>query len=296
MTVKVTVGIPAYNNAATLRRTVESILNQTHGKCLLIISDDASTDATQKIGKALAAEYPSLTYIRQPFNLNHHGNFRFVLRQAKTPFFMWLAGDDYLEPTYVERALAVLEADPTIVTCVSRVRFVRPDGTLRIAEGTYPLMGDKIANLAAYLSNPTDNSRLFGLHRTAPLQQAFPVADFLIAYDWAAMAGTLLHGRHAEIPEILLVRDETPSSAYVEMVRKQVKSSLDRAFPGLRMSWDLVLRQKIPLQAPVLKALIALNLAKHIQYMRAYHPRYRRFARLLERHLIWRLMTSPVQV
>jgi len=294
MNAQVTVGIPAYNGAATLRRAVESILRQTHTPCLIHISDDASTDATEEIGRMLADEYSNVTYTRQPTNLNHHGNFRFVLGQAQTPYFMWLAGDDYLDPNYVERTLAVLESDPTVVTCVSRVRFVRADGTERIATGTYPLMGSKIANIAAYLSNPSDNSRLFGLHRTMPLQQAFSTVDFLIAYDWAVMAGTLMHGRHAEIPEILLVRDETPGRAYVEMVRRNVGSPLQRGLPVLRMTGNLVRCQKIPLCVPTLKALVAINMAQHIWYMRVYHPWYRGFGTFLERYVVWRLTTPPM--
>ncbi len=288
---RVTVGIPAYNGARTLRRAVESVLCQTHGPCLVHISDDASTDATAEVGRALAAEYPNVTYTRQPTNLNHHGNFRFVLQQAQSAYFMWLADDDYLEPTYVERALAVLEADPTVVTCVSRVRFVRPDGATRLALGTYPLMADRVTNIARYLSNPNDNSRLFGLHRIGPLRKVFPKEDFLISYDWATMAGTLMHGKHAEIPDVLLIRDETPFSAYLDMIREHAGSPLARWFPALRMTKYMMQHYDIPLQIPILKAILGINLLMHIEYMRAIHPRYRPIIIFLERNIIWRLRT-----
>lgn len=288
--IKVTVGIPAYNGAGTLRRAVESVLHQSHGPCVINISDDASTDATEEIGRALAAEYSNVSYTRQPVNLNHHGNFRFVLNQARTPYFMWLAGDDHLEPTYIERTLAALESDPTIVTCVSRVRFVRPDGTASLSSGTYPLMADNVTNIARYLSDPSDNSRLFGLHRTGPLLRAFPKEDFLIAYDWAAMAATLLYGKHAEVPDVLMTRDETLGPAYLDMIRNHAGSPIARCFPALRMTRYLLKHHCIPREAPVLKAVLALNLLMHTRYMSAFHPRYRPFARFLERRLLWRLM------
>ena len=289
LAIQVTVGVPAYNNAPTLRRTVESVLHQTHPHCLVHISDDGSTDATGEIGHALASEYETVTYTRQPVNLGPSPNFRFLLQRAKTPYFMWLAGDDYLKPTYLERMLAVLDSDPGLVTCVSRVLFVRPDGSSRLAVGTHPLQADTITNLVVYLSDPDDNARQYGLHRTQPLQRAFPTSNFLVAYDWALMAGTLLYGRHAEGPETLMVRDETPNQVYRLQIRRHARWWLERVVPLLPMSLDLLFRQRIPLRLPVMKALLYANIEKHFEYAREFHPRYARLEPFVRRHLMWRL-------
>ena len=295
MTIQVTVGVPAYNGAATLRRAVESILGQTHADCLIHISDDGSTDDTDAVGHALATAHTTVSYTRQPANLGPSPNFRFLLRQATTPYFMWLAQDDTLEPTYVERMLAALESDPGLVSCVSRVRFVRPDGTTRLAGGTYPLQADTVTNLAAYLSGPDDNARQYGLHRTEALRRAFPTSDFLIGYDWALMAGTLLYGRHAEIPDVLMVREETPLPDYMVMIRRHARGWLERVLPMLPMSRDLIFRQKIPLRLPVVKALLHVNLSMHFLYVGSRCPRYARIGRFLHRHLLWRLQTRPAK-
>jgi glycosyltransferase involved in cell wall biosynthesis len=286
--------MPVYNNAATLRRAIDSVLRQTHGECLIHVSDDTSTDASWEIAKDLAASHANFTCIRQAQNLGPTGNFRFLLQQAQTPYFMWLAGDDYLEPTYVERMLAELESDPGLVTCVSQVRFVRPDGSSRLASGTYPLQADIVTNLAAYLSDPTDNARQYGLHRTRPLQMAFPTGDFLIGYDWALMAGSLLYGRHAEVAEILMVRNETPHQAYMAMIRRNARWWLERVLPLLPMSLDLLFRQRIPLGLPVLKALLYINIVMHFSYAREFHPRYAKLEPFLHRHLLWRLAHRPM--
>lgn len=293
MQTKVTVGVPVYNGAATLRRAVESILAQTQKPDLIHISDNGSTDATGEIGQALAAEHPTVSYTRQPTNLGYTPNFRFLLQQATTLYFMWVAADDYLDSTYVERMLAVLESDPGVVTCVSQVRFVRPDGSSRLAVGTYPLQADMVSNLAAYLSNPHDNARLYGLHRTDALRKACPGGDFVIAWDWALMAGTLLYGRHAEIPETLMVRDETPHQVYVIMMRRHARWWLERIVPLLPMSLDLLVHQRIPLRLPVVKALLYLNLTMHFDYALAFHPRYAKVEPFVRRHLLWRLSYRP---
>ena len=219
------------------------------------------------------------------------GNFADVLDRADTEYFMWLAADDRIEPAYVERVLAALERDPGLVACVSRAVFVHPDGTSRPVGGTFPLMADTVTNLAAYLSGPSDNTRIFALYRTGSLRRAFPPRYFH-AYDWAVAAGTLLRGRHMELPDILMARDETPTIAYVKGVRRDNPTAIGRLFPVLGMTLDLVRRQRIPLRRPVIKALLRLNLEMHLNYTLVFHPRYgKAVERLLRDYVLWLLET-----
>ena len=45
----ISVVIPTYNRAQTIRMAVDSVLNQTYRDIELIIVDDASTDGTQDV-------------------------------------------------------------------------------------------------------------------------------------------------------------------------------------------------------------------------------------------------------
>lgn len=291
MTPKVTIGIPVYNGADTLRQAVESALAQTRPAEVVHISDNASTDDTPAIGRDLAARHPSVIYTRHDASLGLSGNFAHVLDRADTEYFMWLAADDRIEPAYVERTSAALERDPGLVACVSRAVFVHPDGRSHPVGGTFPLMADAVTNLAAYLSGPSDNTRIFALYRTAALRRAFPPRYFH-AYDWAIAAGTLLYGRHMELPETLMARDETPTIAYVKAVRRDNPTAIGRLFPVLAMTLDLLRRQRIPLRGPVVKALLRLNLEMHLNYALVFHPRYgKAVERLLRDYVLWRLET-----
>jgi glycosyltransferase involved in cell wall biosynthesis len=292
----VTVGVPVFNGGTTLHRAVESILRQTHRGCVVHISDNASTDATAEVGAALAAEHDEVSFTRQTFNLGASGNFRFLLQQAETKYFMWLAADDYIEPGYVERMLEALEADLSLVACVSQVRFVRPDGSTRLSNGTYPLLEDPVTNLAVYFSSMTDNARIYGVHRTVPLQKAFPPSHFH-AFDWSVVAGILLYGKYGEIKDVLMVRDDTPRENYLKAVRYDNSSRSSHFFPLARMNADLIFRQRIPLRPSILKALLYLNMEKHYEYMRAFHPSYANVTspawRFWKRNVAWRLRRSP---
>lgn len=290
MTASVTIGIPVYNGADTLRRAVESAVAQTHPVDMIYISDNASTDATPEIGRALAAEYgPRVVFTRQETSLGMSGNFGHVLHAAQTDYFMWLAADDWIAPTYVERTLTELEADPTLVACVSRVAFQHPDGTTQPVGGTYPLLADTVTNLASYLAGPSDNSRIFGLYRTHVLLKVFPPRYFH-AYDWSVAAGTLLYGRHMELPETLMVRDETPSVAYIRGAHRDFSTTLGRLFPAAAMTVDLVRRHRIPLRWPIIKSLLRINLELHLNYALHYYPRYGKAVEpFLRRYVLWRL-------
>ena len=42
--IKVSIGLPTFNNEKTIARTIESLINQSYKNFELIISDNASTD------------------------------------------------------------------------------------------------------------------------------------------------------------------------------------------------------------------------------------------------------------
>ena len=288
--IRVSVGVTVFNGALTLRRAVQSVLDQTYRNFIIHISDDASRDASAEVGKSLAAQHSAVVFTQQPRNLGPGNNFRFLLKQASTDYFMWLAADDYLEPIYLARMVAILDADPTLVACVSRAAFVKPDGSRRLSQSTRcPLLADSATNLAVYLSQPHENG-LYALYRTGPLRKAFPRSHFH-AFDWAAVAGTLLHGGHAEVADVLMVRDDTPKEHYTKSVPIDNPWGIARLFPVAIMTYDLLVRQRIPVKSPILRALIYQNIEHHLRYMRMFHPHYMTITRHIWR--VWYKYLSP---
>jgi len=51
----ITIGLPCYNSEKYLAQSIESLLNQTYGNFVLILSDNASTDGTADICRRYAA-------------------------------------------------------------------------------------------------------------------------------------------------------------------------------------------------------------------------------------------------
>lgn len=289
---RLTIGVPAYRNALTLRTSVESLLSQTFGDFKLVISDDNSPDDTRDVAMQLAREDSRIEYIRQPKNLKYQ-NFGFLLRRAETEFFMWAAGDDRWHPEFAQRCIAELDARPDIVLATPRVEFEQGGVPAGLSNATFPLLDRIDTNIRRYLLAPGDNSRMYGIFRTEAGQRSFPENSFH-AYDWAFCAAILRFGGHAEIPEVLMTRDLTPAANYQSLARADGRTALARCFPLYEMSHWLLAEAGIPRSNGVLGALIALNINKHIEYTDHYHPRYTRLTQPLQafwrRYIEWRLL------
>jgi len=118
---RVSIGMPVYNGEKHLRTALDSLLGQTFRDFELIISDNASTDATEAICTEYADRDERIRYVRQTSNLGAAANFQFVLRQARAPLFMWAAHDDWLDPDWIETLVPVADRPATIAFGVVQV-------------------------------------------------------------------------------------------------------------------------------------------------------------------------------
>ena len=101
----VTIGIPLYNDASYVRRTLNSALNQTYRNIEIIVSDNCSSDSTYDILTSEFKDVENLRIYRQLKNIGPNANFEFVMHQANGEFFMWLGGHDTIHSEYVACAV-----------------------------------------------------------------------------------------------------------------------------------------------------------------------------------------------
>lgn len=265
MAAVLTIGMPVYNGAATIRNALDSLLAQTLDAFELVISDNGSTDDTQAICEEYVARDSRVRYFRQPTNLGPQMNFRFVLFEARTPYFMWAAADDLWKPRFAEKNVAELDKDQSIVMSQSRVLFLQDGKPSHVATGTYALMDSWAENAARFFQNPADNSRYYGVFRTAALQAVFPPRPFY-ALDWGVSGATLKYGKHFEIPDVLMMRDSSDDAAYANAVSKDHRFILWRIFPLLYMTRWLYRNGYAPATRAVAYSLLKLNLYIHFRF------------------------------
>ena len=202
----VTIGIPVYNGERYLEEAIRSVLAQTHRDLELLISDNASTDRTPEICRDYAFQDGRVRYFRNPTNLGAAPNYNLVFGHARGRFFKWLAHDDLITPTFVEKATAVLEARPDAVMCNSVVSYIDSKGTplglydtqLGKADVTSP--SRRLAQVTLPSHSCVD---FFGMFRRSALEGSLLHGSFHGA-DRALLAQMSLRGRMIQIPEPLV--------------------------------------------------------------------------------------------
>lgn len=266
-TARLTIGMPTYNNETTLQAALESLLSQSYRNLVIHVSDDGSKDDTAELADKFALLDARVSVTRQPKNLRYQ-NFGHLLRDCHTEFFMWAAGDDWWAPDFAARCIELLDDNPEAFLAVPRIEFVDPaTGVVTQSKATRSLTGSWSERLAQYLSDPSDNSRMYGVMRTAWAKQCFPSTSFH-AYDWAFVAASLKFGSHLEVDETLMRRDLTPMPKYYDMVQQDNKGLIPRLFPMLPMSAWLLTNGFIGNSPKVFRRLVSLNWSKHRHMVR----------------------------
>ena len=201
---KLSIGMPVYNASHFLPQALDSILSQTFEDFELVISDNASTDATEAICRAYAGRDARIRYSRNGKNMGAGWNFRRVYELARGRYYKQAAHDDFCAPTYFERAVEALDRDPRLTVAYAKTRIVNAQGAW-VADYECPLRTDatdpvvRFRDLVLVLHSCYQN---FGVHRMSALKQCPPQGSFAHA-DRILLAQLGLLGPFYEIPERL---------------------------------------------------------------------------------------------
>jgi glycosyltransferase involved in cell wall biosynthesis len=106
------VAIPTYNRAETLRRQLGSLLGQIVGcqeDVEVVVSDNASSDSTGSVVAEMRAHFPDIRYVRNEANLGSTRNIDLAVRACRADY-VWIVGDDdVLMPFAVETVVGAVE-------------------------------------------------------------------------------------------------------------------------------------------------------------------------------------------
>ena len=99
----VTVITPCYNSEKTIRRTIESVLNQTYKNIEYLIIDGASTDKTVEIAKSYEAAFEGRMHIYSEKDEGIYYAMNKGIGLAKGEIIGIVNSDDYYEPEAVAK-------------------------------------------------------------------------------------------------------------------------------------------------------------------------------------------------
>lgn len=220
----VTVGLPVYNGETYLAEAIGSILSQTHEDLCLVISDNASTDATEEICRAAAASDERVVYERHSENRGAAWNYNRTFALSRSPFFKWAAADDLLAPTCVACCHEALAGAPASVVMVYPRTVIVDAAGNPVGEwndGLDVRGRHARARFNRVVRNAVLGNGIFGLVRSDALAQTrghgnYPSADLVFLAELALL------GEIWELPEPLFLRrmhEETSRAANTNLVQ-----------------------------------------------------------------------------
>jgi GT2 family glycosyltransferase len=122
----VSVVLPAYNRAGTIRAAIDSVLRQTFADFELLVVDDCSTDGTREV--VAEVRDPRLRLIAMPANRGAAAARNAGIGEARGAWVAFQDSDDEWLPLKLEKQMARL-AEPGFVAAYCGMLVIgRPDG------------------------------------------------------------------------------------------------------------------------------------------------------------------------
>ena len=213
----VSIGLPTYNRAASLKRAVESVLAQDYKNLELVISDNASTDETKDICEDYSRQDSRVRYIAQPVNKGGAANFQAVLDESRGEFFMWLADDDWLDRSYVSRCLAVLCEQSDYRLVCGRGKYFK-DGKFCFDELDINLLENSGADrVLSFYRQVGMNGAFYGLMRRRAVKLP---ARSNMGGDWIFVARLAFEGKIVTLPDVFVNRSVIGASQDIKKLAR----------------------------------------------------------------------------
>lgn len=121
--------MPVYNGETYIREAIDALLAQTFTDFELVITDNRSTDRTREICEDYARRDSRVRYHLNDKNLGAWGNHNRAFELSRGEYFKWASDDDWHAPTFLEKCVAVLDADSTVVAATGQTRLIYSDGS-----------------------------------------------------------------------------------------------------------------------------------------------------------------------
>ena len=206
----VSIGIPVYNGESFLREALDSLLAQSFDNFELIISDNASSDATEAICLDYQKNDKRIRYIRQSENIGALANFQVVLNESSGQYFMWAACDDKWDSQWIELLYGKL-VDSESISVFGRVKQI--DGLSQVINNhpannnLFNFSGNFFKRRASFFLEFEGKGKanlFYSLYRREALQQVdLPrySQDYYALFDWlsktqfVSVADTFLYKR-----------------------------------------------------------------------------------------------------
>jgi glycosyltransferase involved in cell wall biosynthesis len=211
---RVSVGMPLYNAERFLAQTLDSILGQSFRDFEVVLSDNGSTDRTEQICREYAAKDSRIRYYRNEVNRGAAWNHNRVFELSRGEYFKWNSYDDLLAPEFLERCVAELDRDHSVVLCCSKVMDIDGGGQSMTVKGSKAsTCAQPHERFRALIHKAHTCEEIYGLMRSEILKRT-PLIGAYTSSDQNLLAELALHGQFREVPEVLFFHRWHEASSY----------------------------------------------------------------------------------
>jgi len=236
---RVTIGIPTFNNSSTILETLKSVVNQTYPNLEVIVSNDCSTDETVSVISKFMSSFGLIQLINQPVNIGLYENMSFLVSNCESPYFMWLAGDDYISEDFVMNNVKFLEQNPDFVASSSMPAYVRA-GIPQIGN-PIELSGDKTRRIENFLRRTHSSHNVFySLFRTEVGKNYPFLGARYAAADWVFDLYLICNGKVNTSAAGYIFLGTNGVSRTANANRKFRSTRIENLFPMWPMSRDML--------------------------------------------------------
>ena len=248
---RVSVVVPAYNNAEFLERTLQSILVQDYDDYELVVADHSSSDGSDAI-LARYAGHPRVRVLEPtPAGGGALANWNRVSAHARGDLIKLVCGDDLIAPTALRQQVQALDDNPGAVLVASQRDLIDAQGTTVIRGRGLAGLHGRIAGREAVRRSVRAGTNIFGepacvmfhrglLEREGGWDNSSP---YLI--DQATYTRIMLQGDMVALPRTLASFRISNTQWSVRLVKQQAQQAI--AFhealrardPSLLSAWDV---------------------------------------------------------
>ncbi|HNP35730.1 MAG TPA: glycosyltransferase family 2 protein [Woeseiaceae bacterium] len=193
--------MPAYNGEKFIAAAIQCVLEQSFRDLTLLISDNASTDATEEICRSFAAQDDRIVYLRQQQNLGATANYNFVAEQASSEYFKWHSCNDLLSKDMIGNCVSVLDSNYEAALVYAKTCLFNESIADAKTYNQDPLadQSDALQRFMHVVDDMALNNIMNGVLRLDMLRRTSMLREFYFA-DRTMMAELALQGKLLEDP------------------------------------------------------------------------------------------------
>ena len=136
--------MPCYNKAEYVEEAIESVLKQTYNNIEIIVVNDGSTDNSSEVIKSISDRNENIIFFDEKENRGVVWARNFGIAKATGEFILPLDADDTIQPTFIEKAVRILERNSKMVISCKNVFDKDANDNKGLIDTQKIVLGDEI--------------------------------------------------------------------------------------------------------------------------------------------------------